>query len=518
MKTYNLIYDKSKDLTIILGQLEGLGVTVNQTFSSLGMINVSSVNEDFSTIEGIIGFEEDVDVNPEVAFEWHQLRVGSRALPVKENFIPKNYGNGVSIYLIDSGITHSHPEFEDANIVDVYSYNDSFEDELGHGTGVASVIIGKTLGISTEATLKNVKIPMGEVIQLSSLLAAFDAVASDKEDDFAVINCSWTIPKSMILDNLVADLRNQGFLVVAAAGNTISNADDLSPVGYDAVLGVGASDAFDRVISWAEGFGSNWGHEVDLFAPGIDVKIATKNGEYTETSGTSISTGIVSSIAAQVMSDISGSSNTDGISVGDIQQLIINNSVEDILFRNEEIYETTPNKLVMALGLNKYYYNELPPVIKINPGEIYTIPFELNEKYVSRINIDNITLGKKVKHHPDWVSLEQSTNTLTISPTEADTDKRYILYIEFYNQENSLLTIYSITFDVGEVPEEVDEKYDWEVGENDNIIINAVFGCAGNSCGGGGIECTGALPNYKSSYCRCSYYGYFGNCYSGGVG
>jgi subtilase-type proteinase RRT12 len=254
---------------------------------------------------GEIGFEEDASIETVPSLEWHQLRVASRTLPMKQTFIAKNLGKDVNVYLVDSGIKADHPEFEFSNIVNLYSHNDSFDDDTGHGTGVASVIIGKTLGISTEATLKNVKIPMGQSIPLSSLLEAFNAIAADKieADEIAVINCSWTIPKSMILDNLVADLRSQGFLVVAAAGNTISNADDLSPVGYDAVLGVGASDAFDRVISWATNVGSNWGKEVDLFAPGIDVMIANKNGGITEASGTSISAGIVSSIAAQYIHD-----------------------------------------------------------------------------------------------------------------------------------------------------------------------------------------------------------------------
>jgi hypothetical protein len=515
MKTYNLIYDKSTNLELILNQLTELGVIVNQTFSSLGMINVSSETETFSNIEGIIDFEEDTSVEPVPSLEWHQLRVASRILPMKETFIPRNLGEGVSIYLVDSGISTDHLEFETSNIVNLYSYNDNFDDDIGHGTAVSSVIIGKTLGISTEATLKNVKIPMGQSIPLSSLLEAFNVIAADKEEkgEIAVINCSWTILKSMILDNLIADLRSQGFLVVAAAGNTISNADGLSPVGYDSVLGVGASDAFDRVISWSIGVGSNFGKEVDLFAPGIDVKVATRDGGTSELSGTSISAGIVSSIAAQYINDFKNNSESD-FTVDDIQSTIILNSVEDILFRNETIYENTPNRLAMALTLNKYYNNEMPSMIKIIPGETYALSFEINEKYVSRINIDNVNIGKKVKHHPDWIILNEVTNTITFSPPETEESKNCMIYVEFWGHDETKLMTYSVSFTIGNPPQETSEEiYLWEIDENDEVIVTAASACQGGGCGGGGLECTGRDAG-KTAFCRCTVYTYYGICYT----
>jgi hypothetical protein len=515
MKTYNLIYDKSTDLDQVVTNLVDLGITINHTFSSLGIINISSEIENFSQVDGIINFEEDTSINPDPALEWHQLRAGSRTLPMKNTFIAKNLGTGVSIYLVDSGVAADHPEFEDSNIVNLYSYNETFDDEIGHGTAVGSVIIGKTLGISTEATLKNVKIPMGQSISLSSLLDAFNAIAEDKlSDELAVINCSWTIPKSMILDNLVSELRSQGFLVVAAAGNTISNADDLSPVGYNAVLGVGASDAFDRVISWAEGAGSNWGEEVDLFAPGIDVVVATKNGGTTEASGTSIAAGIVSGIVAQHIFDFK-QSNEENITVDDVQQSIILTTVSDILFRNEEIYETTPNRLIMALILTKYYNNEIPPMIKINPGEIYTLPFEINEKYVSEINIDNIVMGNKIRHHPDWITLDKTTNVITFSPPEEEEDRNYVMYVEFRDHDETKIMVYSIPFTIGSPTQETsDEIYIWELNESDNVVVTAAFGCAGGDCSGFGSDCVTRVPNTKGATCICSYYGSFGSCFS----
>jgi hypothetical protein len=514
MKNYNLVYDKSADLEKLTEDLVNLGITINHTFTSLGIINITSESENFTEVPGIIGYGEDISIEPDAAAEWHQLRVGSTTLPMKSTFIPKNLGTDISIYLVDSGIYHNHSEFENTNIVDLYSYNDTFDDEIGHGTSIASVIVGKTLGIATEAILKNVKIPMGQSIPLSSLLEAFNAIAADKpSDEFAVINCSWTIPKSMILDNLVAELRSQGFLVVAAAGNTISNADDLSPVGYDAVLGVGASDAFDRVISWAPGAGSNWGKEVDLFAPGIDVTVATKIGGTIETSGTSIAAGIVSSIAAQYIFDIK-EQNISNITVEDIQQSILGYAVPDVLFRNETIYEDTPNKLIMALLLTKYYKNDIPAVIKIQPGETYRIPFEINEMYVSAINIDEILFGNRIMHHPSWISLESTTNTITINPPVNEENKNYKIFIEFLGHDGYQLMVYGINFTIGDVPDEYqDELYLWHIEDGDIILVNAASGCGSGDCTGFGSDCLSRQPIIKgATSCKCTYVS--GYCYS----
>jgi hypothetical protein len=506
MKTYNLIYDKSVNFDQIITDLTDLGITINHIFPSLAIINVSGEVENFPQIDGILVAEEDSSINPEPAVEWHQLRVGSRTLPMKSKFIPKNLGTGVSVYLVDSGIKVDHSEFEDSNIVNLYSYNDTFDDEIGHGTAVASVIIGKNLGISTEATLKNVKIPMGQSIPLSSLLEAFNAVAADKnEEEFAVINCSWTIPKSMILDNLVADLRSQGFLVVAAAGNTLSDADNLSPVGYDAVLGVGASDAFDRVISWGQGVGSNFGKEVDLFAPGIDVMVATKAGGTTEASGTSIATGIVSGIVAQYIFDLKERGEVN-ISVDNIQQSIILRAVPDVLFRNETIYEDTPNKLIMALILEKYYTNNIPPIINIEPNTSYELTYDIDTRYVVSINIDNISLGTKTYHRPEWVSLDNNTNTITIAPSEEFIGKYYRIYVEMLDSNGEQVIVYPVVISVGDVIEtEVVEHYHWTVDENDNIIVTMAACSVGTPyCAPGGYYAGCSQFQYPKAGSGCA--------------
>jgi subtilisin family serine protease len=66
-------------------------------------------------------------------------------------------GNGVSVYIMDSGIHATHPEFLDSTIINLFSITDNFLDTSGHGTAIASVISGRSCGL-TNATLKIVKI------------------------------------------------------------------------------------------------------------------------------------------------------------------------------------------------------------------------------------------------------------------------------------------------------------------------------------------------------------------------
>jgi hypothetical protein len=292
---------------------------------------------------------------------------------------------------------------------------------------------------------------------------------------------------------------------VAAAGNTISNADDLSPVGYDAVLGVGASDAFDRVISWAPGAGSNWGKEVDLFAPGIDVVVAGTNETYNEASGTSIAAGIVSSIAAQYIVDIEAQEDSN-FTINDIQQLIILKSASDVLFRNESIYENTPNKLIMALILDKYYTNEIDSLIKIDPETSYDLYYEIDTRYVSKINIDHVVIGRRTYHHPEWVVLDEITNTITITPPQESIGEYYILYVEMLDENNNTLMVYPIVILVGESEEtENNEYYQWVINEDDGVIVKMANPCFGldQFCvppqNPGGCEDAGN----KYTYCRC---------------
>lgn len=427
MLKYNIIYDSNADVSALKSSLVGLGAVINKEFAELNVLNISASDTSFSSISGVLTFEEDKEITVEASSSpWHLLRISSPNLPMKSTYTPRNLGEGVVVYLVDSGVDFSHEQFSHTSIVNLHSHAENdFSDSLGHGTGMASLIIGNTLGVSTNATLKNVKIPMGENTSLSVLLSAFNSILSDHSttSGVKVVNCSWTIPKSQILDTKIQELQNAGLVVVAAAGNTGEAADNFSPVGLNTVIGVAASDAYDRVISWATGASSNWGPEVDVTAPGIDVEMASLTG-YTVSSGTSLSAAIVSGVICQHIADDS-SLTAEQIKT---KILLPPASTEDMLFRNESVYGTTPNRIIQSLSYGALIENIKDPII-IKAGETSTFTLQLTP-FVDEINVNNIIIGPRHHAIPEWATFNSETNTFTFTPPADITMQRVVIMFE----------------------------------------------------------------------------------------
>lgn len=86
-------------------------------------------------------------------------------------------------------------------------------------------------------------------------------------------------PSAPIIDALAAE----GVATVAAAGNSGFNDRIGSPACVPAAVAVGATDNSDQRASF-----SNVSREVDLFAPGVDIRSSVPGGGYATMSGTSM--------------------------------------------------------------------------------------------------------------------------------------------------------------------------------------------------------------------------------------
>jgi hypothetical protein len=495
--TYNIIYDHTTPLQIIVNQLSTMGVQINNVFENLAVMNITADNTEFNSLPFVIAYEEDNVVIAAPSFEWHQYRIANRTLPMREQYITKNKGAGASIYLVDSGVDTSHPEYINANVINVYSYDGTFGDPTGHGTGVGSIIVGNTLGVSPEATLKVIKIALGTTITLGQLLEAFNAILADNTESVSVINCAWTIPKSQILDTKILEMQENGFVVVAAAGNQLLSADDFSPVGLDSVLGVGASDAFDRVISWGEGRGSNWGPEVDITAPGIGVFVAVQGGGIAEASGTSIAAGIISGIVAQAIVLFPDKS------ANEIEDAVLLLATPDALFRDESIYETTPNLLAMAF-IQTDFINNFPDTrtIDCKKNEITNVFIDINTNFVTYIELPHLTSGTfSTRMNPPWVSLQEN-NTLAIQPDLSVNSACYRLIVNLYGENDTIIQKLQLNLNVYEIsPDEnnTQELYVYEQTMDSEIIVRQAF-CE-NQCSVNVCFKTGKAPG--GVFCSC---------------
>jgi hypothetical protein len=239
-----------------------------------------------------------------LAANWAVNRMENRFPPFLEDVLlaEVNQQRAVEIIVVDSGINASHTEFQNATIDNLYAlpaFAGNFTDELKHGTFIASLIVGKTLGINKTAVIKNVKITGAtKKPTLVELGDAFDAILAYHNSNPSVpkvVNLSWRIPRSGYIDAKIASLISAGMLVVAAAGNEAVNIDDITPAGTSGTLVVGASDENDQNLFGVYGTSK----KVRLFAPGKDVigaDFASTTG-YSTASGSSWSAGFASAAA-----------------------------------------------------------------------------------------------------------------------------------------------------------------------------------------------------------------------------
>lgn len=499
MKTYNVIYDKSIDYSQLQTSLEVAGCTILSNLSNLGVITLQSDSTTFSTVTGVIMYEEEITVTPEACSTWHLNRIFSRSLPMSSYYAPKNNGTGKIVYLVDSGVDVSHEEFENVNIQNLWSWDGTFNDTQSHGTAMASLIVGKTLGVAKEAILKIVKVPFGTTIPTTTLLSAFDAILADHllTTGVKIINCSWTVPKSLILDTKINELETYGLIVVAAAGNSGNNADNYSPVGLNSVLGVAASDAYDRVISWGGNSLSNWGVEVDITAPGIDVTVADMGGGYRESSGTSLSAAIVSGMACIYAIEY------PQYTAQQLQEQIIQDASVDLLFRNESIFATTPNLLAHLAVFNKLIsfpenFNTSGNYVKA--GETLEIIVQYNSPATG------IELPASLT--PEWVTVNGQTLTVTPPENQPSGIHGFRYYIVDEQQQRITKNVFRVKI-YQQTPDDIpsDKEY-YFFEDGDTITLTQAscysYGCNGTTYGtcspinkGYFCNCGGSYPDYQ---------------------
>jgi len=216
-------------------------------------------------------------------------------------------GSNVSVYIMDSGIKADHPDLDGVSITNVYSVvPGDFSDTNGHGTALASLISGKTAGI-TSASIKVVRIfAQGHNTLQSEFISACDAILNDfQPNTLAILNCSFTIPKNEYIESKLRQLNNAGIFIMAAAGNSGTSIEDTTPACMPEALTIGAFNSdllpcsFSNYTSVIANTENDVNHgELDIWAPGANIRVATLDGGFGMASGTSAATAIASAVLA----------------------------------------------------------------------------------------------------------------------------------------------------------------------------------------------------------------------------
>ncbi|EHA50664.1 alkaline proteinase [Pyricularia oryzae 70-15] len=214
----------------------------------------------------------------------------------------------ISVYVVDTGIRISHQEFEGRarfGFSGVTGGTAFEEDGDGHGTHVAGTVAGKTYGVAKKAQVVAVKVFGSDGTgQASWLLAGITWAVNDilarNAVSSSVINLSLsTNGPSTSLEGAVRAAWNQGIVSVSAAGNSDSPAANLSPARIAETITVGMTRADRRRSQIIPNiYGSNWGPELDVFAPGEEILSAgwRSDTDTRTTTGTSMATPLVAGL------------------------------------------------------------------------------------------------------------------------------------------------------------------------------------------------------------------------------
>ncbi|KAJ3385694.1 hypothetical protein HDU92_002921 [Lobulomyces angularis] len=261
---------------------------------------------------------------------WGINRVDQRSLPLDSTYkYPTEAGSGVTVYVIDTGITAQHPEFEGRASEGGSFVNGvigtSAKDNHGHGTHCAGTVASKTYGVAKKAKVVGLKV-LGDdgTGSDAGVIAALNWVAKNGIPNKSVASMSLGPDfetcvevarpdhpedeecNSKAVRDAVSSLVKLNIPVVVAAGNDARNACDGAPASEPLAYTVAASTSSDRLASF-----SNFGTCVDIIAPGQSITSTWLNNRTNTISGTSMACPHVAGGFAVLLSKKQYTSYTD---------------------------------------------------------------------------------------------------------------------------------------------------------------------------------------------------------------
>lgn len=222
----------------------------------------------------------------------------------------------VVIVVIDTGADIEHSNLQ-ANILPRGSEDWDFADPNNaepedtafdsHGTHIAGTVAATDNGMGVIGVAHRCRfLPLRIDLNAGKNQNRADAInyvtqeAKNNTDRRYIINCSWrTNGDHAGVRNAIIEAVDNNIIIVFAAGNGGRNIDNTPqyPAVYAQVIAVAATDQQDRKSSI-----SNFGTNVDVSAPGVNIYSTTRGGHRGFLTGTSMAAPHVSGLAALIWS------------------------------------------------------------------------------------------------------------------------------------------------------------------------------------------------------------------------
>ncbi|MFI7178440.1 S8 family peptidase [Streptomyces spororaveus] len=308
-------------------------LTAEQLKSVRGAHGVTSVTED-ATVTGPPTPAKGIGTKSP-SHSWGLDRIDQRFLPLDNDFSANRSGQGVTAYILDSGIDFRHPEFGGRARAGFDAIGDGRNgaDCNGHGTHVAGTVGGETFGVARKVSLVSVRVlGCDNRGAWSGIIAGFDWIARNAQQP-AVLNASLGGDRLEAVNAAATAVSDRGVLPVIAAGNDNRDACRVSPASAARVVTVGATNRFDEETDF-----SNHGSCLDLYAPGKDIISARLGGGSVALDGTSMAAPHVTGVAALYKSEHPNALPAEvtdflnEVSTKDIVQNLSNNGPNKLLF------------------------------------------------------------------------------------------------------------------------------------------------------------------------------------------
>ncbi|WP_440005969.1 S8 family serine peptidase [Halomicrococcus sp. SG-WS-1] len=213
--------------------------------------------------------------------------------------------SSVLIAVVDTGAQYTHPDLEGNYQSDPgYDFVDNDSDPAPdvpsdeyHGThvsGCAAAVVDNGTGVSGQGNSSLINGRALDENGSGSTSDIADAVEWAADQGADVINMSLGGGGyTDTMKNAVSYAYDNGSLLVCAAGNDGTSSVSY-PAAYSECMAISAVDSSENLASF-----SNYGSEIELCAPGVDVLSTTTEtrGSYEKLSGTSMATPVTSGVA-----------------------------------------------------------------------------------------------------------------------------------------------------------------------------------------------------------------------------